>query len=181
MSLKVCQPLLAACEASIAHSECETAHSLPRKLSIREAFPGERSLAGRGVACRFARIVPRITALWGAWHERARLQGSAKGTAALPLLCNVGFVCATLLFVRNVPMTAHAVIPQAPAGKVEAKSGPSPAASQKPTSDSRPSVYWGDRFTLRFWLLCFGFMAAITLFEAAHRFVHYLFGSSPSP
>ncbi|HTU23307.1 MAG TPA: hypothetical protein VMG10_35055 [Gemmataceae bacterium] len=56
-----------------------------------------------------------------------------------------------------------------------------PIAAQKPAPASRPSVYWGDRFTFRFWLVCFGLMAAMNLFEAVHRCVVYLFGSSPSP
>lgn len=78
-------------------------------------------------------------------------------------------------------MTAQAVIPQAPPGKVETKPAASPQAPQKAVPQARPSVYWGDRFTIRFFLFCFGLMAAMNLVEAVHRFVLYVLGGSPSP
>ncbi|HTU92721.1 MAG TPA: hypothetical protein VMF69_21755 [Gemmataceae bacterium] len=78
-------------------------------------------------------------------------------------------------------MTAQAAIPQASPGKVQPKPASSPVPWQKAVLESRPSVYWGDRFTIRFWLVCFGLMAAMNLFEAVHQFARYLFGSSPPP
>ena len=73
------------------------------------------------------------------------------------------------------------VIPQALPSKVETNQGPSFIAAKKTEPDLRPSVYWGDRFTIRFWIGCFSLMAAMNLFEAVNRLVLYLFGSSSPP
>jgi hypothetical protein len=78
-------------------------------------------------------------------------------------------------------MTAQAVIPQAPSGKVETKPTSSPKAPQQAVPEARPSVYWGDRFTIRFWLFCFALMTAMNLVDAVHRFVLYVLGTPLSP
>jgi hypothetical protein len=62
--------------------------------------------------------------------------------------------------------------PASPSTRVQAKS-PAPAKNDRP---AEPPVYWGDRLTLKFWLFCFGLMAAMTLFESLHRFVLFLMG-----
>jgi hypothetical protein len=74
-------------------------------------------------------------------------------------------------------MTTHALIPQAPSGKVETKPAPSTTAPQKPIQDARARAYWGDRFTIKFWLFCFAVMAGMNLVEAVHRIFLYLFGT----
>lgn len=79
-------------------------------------------------------------------------------------------------------MTAQTTLSQ------KAPEKPGPKQSVLPTSappkaapDTRTRAYWGDRWTLVFWLFCFALMAAMNLFEAVHRLFLYLFGSSPAP
>jgi hypothetical protein len=78
-------------------------------------------------------------------------------------------------------MTAHTVIPPSPSSKVETKPASAPVAPQKAAPLTPPRAYWGDRFTIKFWLFCFAAMAAMTLVEAVHRFLLYLFGNPSSP
>jgi hypothetical protein len=77
-------------------------------------------------------------------------------------------------------MTTHAVLPQGTVGKVPSKPVSPPMPSPKAAPEARPSVYWGDRLTIWFWIFCFLLMMAMNLFEAVHRFVLYLVGISPS-
>jgi hypothetical protein len=67
-----------------------------------------------------------------------------------------------------------------------------PVAAVEPRTVSRPETptrepkrgkraYWGDRFTILFWIACFGLMAAMNLSEVIYRFFFWLFGSSPTP
>jgi hypothetical protein len=56
-----------------------------------------------------------------------------------------------------------------------------PSASTKAAKVADPTVYWGDRLTLKFWLFCFGLMLAMNLVEALHRLVLFLMGRSPAP
>lgn len=74
-------------------------------------------------------------------------------------------------------MTAQSVLSPASAVKRESKSEASSLTIRKPVEQAKPRAYWGDRFTIRFWLFCFALMAAINLVEAGYRFVVYLFGS----
>jgi hypothetical protein len=56
--------------------------------------------------------------------------------------------------------------------------------SPTPTKETKVAgrgVYWGDRLTLNLWLLCFGMMLAINLFELFQWFVLFLLGRSPVP
>ena len=78
-------------------------------------------------------------------------------------------------------MTAQTKLPQMPPVPPEARpESPSPA-STKETKVAGPSVYWGDRLTLKFWLFCFGLMLAMNLLDALHRLVLFLMGRSPAP
>jgi hypothetical protein len=72
-------------------------------------------------------------------------------------------------------MTANAVIPQAPSGKVDAIPATPAAAPQKPIQYARARAYWGDRLTIRFWLFCFAVMAGMNLIEAVHRMLLFFF------
>ena len=74
-------------------------------------------------------------------------------------------------------MTAKAVFSPASAAKREFKAESSSIAVRKPVEQDKSRAYWGDRFTILFWLCCFALMAAMNLVEAVHRFVVYLFGS----
>lgn len=74
-------------------------------------------------------------------------------------------------------MTAQTVLSPASAVKRESKSEASSLAICMPVEQAKPRAYWGDRWTICFWLFCFALMAAINLVEAAYRFVVYIFGS----
>jgi hypothetical protein len=78
-------------------------------------------------------------------------------------------------------MTAQTKLPQMPPAIPEARPEARPPASTKEAKVAGPSVYWGDRLTLKFWFCCFGLMLAIHLFEALHRLVLFLMGRSLVP
>lgn len=78
-------------------------------------------------------------------------------------------------------MTAQTKLPQMPPVTPEARPEPRSPASTKETKVAGPSVYWGDRLALKFWLFCFGLMLAMNLVEALHRLVLFLMGRSPVP
>jgi hypothetical protein len=79
-------------------------------------------------------------------------------------------------------MTPQAVIAQTPtAKKVESNAVSSAAAPQKAVQHPRARAYWGDRFTIRFWLFCFAVMAGMNLIEAVHRMILFLLGTPSSP
>jgi hypothetical protein len=80
-----------------------------------------------------------------------------------------------------MPMTAQAKHPQMPAIRPETRSEPRPLNPPKEAVSAGPKVYWGDRLALKFWLFCFGLLAAIHLVEALHRLVLFLMGRSPAP
>jgi hypothetical protein len=73
-------------------------------------------------------------------------------------------------------MATHVQIAQLSTGNVETKPARS-AAPHKPLQDSRARAYWGDRFTIKFWLFCFAVMAGMNLVEAFHRIMLYLLGT----
>lgn len=74
-------------------------------------------------------------------------------------------------------MTAQSVLSPASAVKREPKSEASSLAIRKPVQQAKPRAYWGDRWTIGFWLFCFALMAGINLVEAVYRFVVYIFAS----
>ncbi len=78
-------------------------------------------------------------------------------------------------------MTAQSKLPQILTVTPEASPKSRPCASEKDTKVVTPSVYWGDRLTLKFWLFCFGLMFAMNLVEALHRLVLFLMGHSSAP
>jgi len=79
-------------------------------------------------------------------------------------------------------MTAQTKFPQmSPVVTLEARPESRSPASTKETKVASPSVYWGDRLTLKFWLFCFGLMLAMNLVEALHRFVLFLMGHFSAP
>lgn len=82
---------------------------------------------------------------------------------------------------RVMPMTAQIELPQKPLMSAEAGSKSRPPASTKEVKVAGPTVYWGDRLTLIFWLFCFGLMFAMNLIEALHRLVLFLIGRSSAP
>lgn len=83
---------------------------------------------------------------------------------------------------RGHAMTTQTTLSPKLPEKTEAKSS---AATPPPPPHIAPVVpaqaYWGDRWTLLFWLFCFALMAGMNLFEAIHRFVRYLVENSPCP
>jgi hypothetical protein len=78
-------------------------------------------------------------------------------------------------------MTAQTKLPQMLPVTPEARPESQSPASTKDAKVAGPSVYWGDRLTLKFWLFCFGLMLAMHLVEALHRLVLFLMGRSPAP
>jgi hypothetical protein len=56
-----------------------------------------------------------------------------------------------------------------------------PAATENAVQSSRQKTYWGDRLTLKIWLLCFGLMLAMNLVEAIHQIILFLIGRFPAP
>jgi hypothetical protein len=74
-------------------------------------------------------------------------------------------------------MTAQTVLSPVSAVKRESKAEASSLAIRKSVEQAKPRAYWGDRWTICFWLFCFALMAAINLVEAVYRFVVSLFGS----
>jgi hypothetical protein len=71
-----------------------------------------------------------------------------------------------------------------PKPPVRTEPEPSAAAPVEPSAivaASQTRAYWGDRWTLIFWLCCFAIMAGMNLVEAVRNFVVYLIGSSPAP
>lgn len=82
---------------------------------------------------------------------------------------------------RVMPMATQTELPQKPPVSPEAEPKSRPPASTKEATVAGPTVYWGDRLTLKFWLFCFGLMFAMNLVEALHRLVLFLMGRSPAP
>ncbi|MHB1423712.1 MAG: hypothetical protein ACYC3I_11065 [Gemmataceae bacterium] len=78
-------------------------------------------------------------------------------------------------------MNTQTKLPRTPPGNSEARPQSRPAAPPKDADALGSKVYWGDRLTFKFWLFCFGLMAAINLVEALHRFVLFLMGRPPAP
>jgi hypothetical protein len=79
-------------------------------------------------------------------------------------------------------MTARSTLAPKPPVKTEPE--PSTAAPVEPritTPVSRVRAYWGDRWTLVFWLCCFAIMAGMNLIEAVRNLILYLTGGSSSP
>jgi hypothetical protein len=75
-------------------------------------------------------------------------------------------------------MTAQTKLPEMSPVTPEARPKSRPPASMKEATVAGPTVYWGDRLTLKFWLFCFGLMLAMNLVEALHRLVLFLMGRS---
>lgn len=78
-------------------------------------------------------------------------------------------------------MTTQTKLPQMPPVNPETRPESRSPASTKEAMAASPSVYWGDRLTLKFWLFCFGLMLAMHLVEALHRVFLLLMGRSPAP
>jgi len=79
-------------------------------------------------------------------------------------------------------MTAQTTLSQTPPRKIGSEQpAATPTALQKTAVSSQAKAYWGDRWTIRFWLFCFASLAARNLIEAVHRLVLYLFGNASSP
>jgi len=78
-------------------------------------------------------------------------------------------------------MTAQTKLPQMPLVTPEVRPESRSSAPTKGAKVAGPTVYWGDRLTLKFWLFCFGLLLAIHLVEALHRLVLFLMGHSPAP
>jgi hypothetical protein len=77
-------------------------------------------------------------------------------------------------------MTSQTKLPQMPPVNPEARPESRSPASTKEAKVAGPSVYWGDRLTLKFWFFCFGLLLAIHLVEALQRLVLFLMGRSPA-
>jgi hypothetical protein len=79
-------------------------------------------------------------------------------------------------------MTAQTTLPPKLPGKTESKpSAAAPVEPQKTPPVFPPRAYWGDRWTVVFWLCCFALMAGMNLVEAIRSFILYLMGNSPPP
>lgn len=75
-------------------------------------------------------------------------------------------------------MTAYTKLLPTPPVAPEARSEPRSSASPTEAKVAGPTIYWGDRLSLKFWLFCFGLMLTMHLVEALHRFVLFLLGRS---
>jgi hypothetical protein len=62
-------------------------------------------------------------------------------------------------------MTAPTKLPPMLSATPDARPESRSPTPTKGTKGAGRGVYWGDRLTLIFWLLCFGLMLAINLFE----------------
>jgi hypothetical protein len=83
---------------------------------------------------------------------------------------------------RSCVMTAQTMLaPNAPVKTETKQPALAPVQPQKTALASPPRAYWGDRWTLVFWLCCFAIMAGMNLVEGIRSLVHYLFGSAPPP
>jgi hypothetical protein len=78
-------------------------------------------------------------------------------------------------------MTAQTKLPELSPATPVARSEPRSTTSTKEAKVAAPTVYWGDRLTLKFWLFCFGLMLTMHLVEALHRFILLLMGRSSAP
>jgi hypothetical protein len=78
-------------------------------------------------------------------------------------------------------MTAQTKLPPVPPVNPEVRPEPRSISPKKETKVACRGVYWGDRLTLIFWLLCFGLMLAINLIEFFQWLVLFLVGRSPAP
>ena len=73
-------------------------------------------------------------------------------------------------------MTAQLKAPPSPKAKAKpapaAPPTPAPAAAPKPDGAAAENpVYWGDAFLFKFWLACFGALAALAAFEVVANLV----------
>jgi hypothetical protein len=131
-----------------------------------------------------ARLAPSIRAIF---IENAACSMPLKGRGAIG-----GFFCRAaagrLLWAEQLylslpliteaqAVTAQTKLSQLPPVNPEARS----SVSTREAKVAGPSVYWGDRLTLKFWLFCFGLMMAMNLVEALHRLVLFLVDLSPAP
>jgi hypothetical protein len=73
------------------------------------------------------------------------------------------------------------LVPKPPVRKEPEPSAAAPAELSTTAPVSRPRAYWGDRWTLVFWLCCFAIMAGMNVVEAVRNFILYLVGGSPLP
>ena len=69
--------------------------------------------------------------------------------------------------------------PPVPTIELRTTSRPSPPVGE--TKRAKPAVYWGDRFTIHFWLVCFALMAGMNLVEVYRWLVFMVWGGTPTP
>jgi hypothetical protein len=78
-------------------------------------------------------------------------------------------------------MAAQTKLPPMPSVKPEARPVSQSPAPTKEIKATGRGVYWGDRLTLNFWLLCFGLMFGINVIEGLYWMVLSLLGRAPAP
>ena len=78
-------------------------------------------------------------------------------------------------------MTTKTKLPPMPSVKTEARPESKAPAPKKETKIAGTRVYWGDRLTLNFWLVCFGLMLGINVIEGLYWLVLSLLGRAPTP
>jgi hypothetical protein len=78
-------------------------------------------------------------------------------------------------------MTAKTELPVLPPVTPEIRLVSRSHTAPKNVEATGPQVYWGDRFTLKFWFFCFGVMLAMNVLDALQRFILFLLNGSRAP